>query len=127
MELVAVAGIPQLNTTPLATLRVESPEVVVELDDANETRFRLRFSPYQAIRMVTADCFVSPGGEAIMADTVMEVRGSAWLEELKASLRLVDEGAHFLDEAHHYLLPLQDDFLEIVAWSVEVITDQPPS
>lgn len=120
MRFLPVEGIPRLNTTPLATVTVDSPRVTVELDDENEARFRLVFEPYQAVRMVTADCYVPPVGVPLIANTMLEVIESSWVDELRASLRVSDAGADFMDKAHHYVVPLQDDFLEVVALRVTV-------
>lgn len=115
-----VQGIPKLETTPHPVVKVESSCVSVEVYDENETRIRLVFRPYQAVRMVTSDCYIPPGDLSIIVKVVVEVVGSTWLDELRANLHRVDETADFMDKAHHYLIPLQDDFLEVVAWSLEL-------
>ncbi len=113
-----VEGIPRLHTTPLAKVVVECPRVVVELDDEEKKRFRLLFEPYQAVRVVTEDCFYPPEGLTVVPNTVVEVKESPWVQELRENLSHVDHTATFLEKARHYLLPLQDDFLEVVAWKV---------
>lgn len=120
MKFEPVREVPTLETTPLAALKVESSCVSVDVDDEEENRVRLVFKPYQAIRMVTADCYIPPGDLSIIPKVVVEVIGSTWLDELRANLREVDTGADFMEKARHYLVPLQDDFLEVVAWSLEV-------
>jgi hypothetical protein len=92
--------------------------VVIEVDDEHERRFRLLFEPYQALRVVTEDCFDTPDGLAIIPQTVVEVKDSRWVHELQSILARGDHQATFLTKARHFLLPLQDDFLEIVAWNV---------
>jgi hypothetical protein len=119
MEIIAVKGLPKLNVTPLATVMFDSPKIVVELDDCQEQRIRLIFEPYQAARMITADCFDFSEEVELIAQTVMEVKDSPWIEELRGVLEINDSGASFLDKSRHFLLPLQDDFLEIVAWGVK--------
>jgi hypothetical protein len=120
MKFEPVPGVPRLETTPLPVLGVASSAVSVELDDENENRVRLVFKPYQAVRMITADCYVPPGGLSVIPNVVVEVVGSNWIDELRANLREVDEGADFMEKARHYLVPLQDDFLEVIAWGVAV-------
>jgi hypothetical protein len=90
----------------------------VEADDDQERRFRLLFEPYQALRMVTEDCFDTPGGLAIIPQTIVEVKDSPWVRDLQSVLARSDHSATFLTKARHFLLPLQEDFLEIVAWDV---------
>ena len=48
----------------------------------------------------------------------MEVKNSSWIYELTKTLKMHDHDAQFMDQARHFLLPLQDDFLEIIAWTV---------
>lgn len=120
MRLIPVESIPKLNATPLAKLVVESPRVMLEVDDASEARVRLVFEPYQAVRLTTADCFILPNGLSIVPQTVTELSGSSWLDELRLNLGRVDATAKFMNEARHFIVPLQDDFLEVVAWGVSV-------
>ena len=114
----SLANLPRLHKTPLATIRVEEGRVVVEADDEQEERIRLVCQPFQALRVVTADCFDVPDGLMIRSGEVVEIRDSAWLAELTDALRRHDHGATFMEKARHFLLPLQDDFLEVVAWDV---------
>lgn len=120
MRFQPVEGVPKLEGTPLPEVKVESSCVSVELDDESEKRIRLVFKPYQALRMTTADCYIPPGSLSIIPKVVVEVVGSNWIDELRANLGKIDEGADFMDKAHHYLVPLQDDFLEVVAWGIDV-------
>ena len=50
----------------------------------------------------------------------MEIKNSDWLNELRNTLKLTDCEADFMNKARHFLLSLEGDFLEVVAWSVEV-------
>lgn len=118
MKLLPVEDLPRLHTTPLAEVVVKENQVIAEADDAAERRWRFVFEPYQAVRVTTADCFSTPGGLTLIPQAVVEVADSEWIAELKASLTRIDHTATFMDKAHHFLLPLQDDFLEVVAWAV---------
>lgn len=119
MKMVPVLELPKLHSTPLPTISIVPPKVQLDVDDAQERRVRLIFEPYQAIRITTSDCFLVDEETEILPQTVVQVEGSSWLKELKRNLSVVDEGADFLDQAKHYLVPLQDDFLEVVAWGVK--------
>jgi len=118
MKFVPVNGIPKLNSTPLAALTIESPCVAVEVDDKEENRVRILFLPYQAIKITTTDCYIPPRNLSVIPRVVVEVVNSPWLDELRANLFRIDEAAKFMDKARHFLLPLQDDFLEIAAWEI---------
>lgn len=119
--MIPVKNIPLLHETPLAAVQFEDGEVILDVDDENEKRMRITFAPYQAMRIVTADCFLLPkeSDESIISKTIVEIDDSKWLMELKYNLSEVDAGADFMDKAHHYLVPLQDDFLEVVAWNIK--------
>lgn len=119
MRLLAVKECPRLNSTPLARVEIEGSIVAVEADDIDERRWRFVFKPFQAVRVITADCFDTPGAMVIDPQAVVEVVDSQWIAELRASLGRTDHGATFMNRAHHYLLPMQDEFFEVVAWSVE--------
>ncbi len=110
--------VARLHETPLAVIRVEEGRVVVEADDERERRIRLVCQPYQAMRVVTADCFVVPDILTIHPGTIVEVRESSWLAELTVALREHDHTATFMEKARHFLIPLQDDFVEVVAWAI---------
>jgi hypothetical protein len=116
--LVPVANIPQLHTTPLAAISVRDSEVRIEVDDADENRGVLVFGTYQAVRVTTADCFDPPDDLSGLPTVAMEVVQSGWIEDLRSVLRRSDESATFLDNARHFVVPLQDDFAEVVAWDI---------
>jgi hypothetical protein len=120
MKLIPVQDFPRLHVTPLASIQIKNSRVVVELDEETEKRIELLFQPYQAIRVITADCFFLPKGVSIVSQRVVEVVDSEWITTLKANLRLVDETGNFMEKSRHFIIPLQDEFLEIVAWNVVV-------
>lgn len=125
-DFVAVPDAPGVNTTPLARIVVEDCRVMLEFDDQMERRVRLTFSPYQAIRVTTADCFMSPEGLSMVPNTVVELHDSRWIQELTTRQRVIDNDAQFMKKARHFLVPLQDDFLEVVAWSIKWDLIPPP-
>lgn len=120
MTTIPVQNIPRLHTTPLASIRVGDSRIVVDVDDEQEKRLSFLFHPYQAMRLTTSDCYVPPDGVALLPNTVMEVLDSSWIIELTKSLKQVDETATFMSKARHFIMPLQDDFLEVVAWNIAV-------
>lgn len=113
-----VANVPRIHLTPLALIRIEGGRVVVDVDDEHEKRVRLVCEPYQAARVVTADCFNLPSDLAVTTGTIVEVHDSEWLANLSSALKRNDHTATFMQKARHFLIPLQDEFLEIVAWDL---------
>ena len=120
MKIIKVENIPHLNNVPLESILIEKPKLIIDLDDINEQRFRLEFSPYQAIKVTTIDCFDVPESMGIMQKNVMEVIGSEWMQDLKKSLKQIDSTANFMDKARHFIIPFYDDVLEVVAWDITV-------
>jgi hypothetical protein len=114
-----VPGLPKLHTTPLAIVKADGIRVTVSLDDEFEKRIVLKFEPYQAVRVVTADCFSLPQAHTIIPQTVVEIRDSLWVQELKSVLKRVDHTATFMEKARHFLIPAQDEFIEVVAWEIK--------
>ena len=115
---VVVPGLPGIHTTPLARVVIEDSNAILELDDLDERRIRLIFRPYQAVQITTADCFEPPSGGSVLPNTVLEVRQSPWIRRLTEQQKRIDETASFMEKARHFLVPLQEDFFEVVAWDV---------
>lgn len=120
MIIMPVQNVPRLNTTPLASIRIKDSRVIAEVDDEREARFNLIFEPYQAVKITTSDCFALPDTAEFLPNTVMEVEESDWISQLIRSVKKVDESATFMEKARHFIVPLQDDVLEVVAWGVKV-------
>ena len=121
MNVLIVQNLPRLHTTPLPSIRIEESRVVVDLDDEFERRFQLVFQPYQGVRIITTDCFQVPTGMAEMPKAVVEILDSEWITDLKRNLKQTDETANFMEKSRHFIVPLQDKFLEVIAWSVAVV------
>lgn len=118
MRFEPVPGMPLLHETPLARVQIEMPIVVLEADDELGNRRKWVFETYQAVRLVTSDCWDRPGNLSVVPRTVVQLVGSPWIKELRKRLKQKDETATFLDKAIHFVIPLQDDFLEVVAHSI---------
>ncbi|ELK38923.1 hypothetical protein BAG01nite_49440 [Brevibacillus agri] len=114
----------QIHETPLEEINFDSNTIVVTFDDNNEKRWKLTFSPYQAIKTTTKDCY--PFSNLVIKDAIdeigiyrsylLEVTDSQWKKSLYDELKLNDSNATFLDKSNHYILPFQDIVLEIIAW-----------
>jgi hypothetical protein len=118
MHFKPIENVPKLHVTPLAHIAVEFPKIIVDADDDQERRIRIIFEPYQAMQVITSDCYDTPGGLIIIPQTIVEIVDSEWIVDMKRALNLSDRTATFLEKSRHFLLPLQDDFLEIVAWGI---------
>jgi len=114
-----IPDIPRLHNVPLAEIQQKQASVTLLLDDAEEQKMSLRFSPFQAMRVTTEDCFDWVPRASIPAGGVYQVVSSPWIAELSASLSKVDRTATFLEKSIHFLLPAGDKIIEIVAWSVK--------
>ncbi|KZE40567.1 hypothetical protein AV540_25720 [Brevibacillus parabrevis] len=114
----------QIHETPLEDINFDSNTIVVTFDDKDEKRWKLTFSPYQAIKTTTIDCY--PFSKLIIKDAedergiyrsyLLEVTDSQWKKSLHDELKLNDSNATFLDKSKHYILPFQDIVIEIIAW-----------
>lgn len=120
-RLITLKELTELKAVPISRTSVEGAKVIVELDD-DEQKLRLAFSPYQSLRVTTADCFALPENMMVTPRTIMEVEESDWISELKSSLAEVDETADFMDKSRHFLVPAYDEFIEIAAWDVEQVS-----
>lgn len=119
MRAESAKGLPKLHETPLATVHIRLPQIIVEVDDQAERRFRLVFETYQAIRVTTTDCYEpSEGIDEWEPQTMIRLIDSPSIEKPTAVLKQVDHTADFMDKAQHFLIPAQGDFIEVVAWSV---------
>ena len=118
-RLESVHDLTGLTGIPIARVTVENATITVDLSE-EERQIVVVFRPYQAMRITTADCFALSGDMFITPRTIMEVRDSAWLAELKESLSKVDATANFMDRARHFVIPCEDNFIEVVAWAFDV-------
>lgn len=111
----------EIHPTPLEKLTYEGSDIVIEFDDVSEDRIRLIFSPWQAIRVTTIDCF---DVHVLLFDgrlhrRLLEWRDSEWLMALREELQRHDREATFLDHASHFVLPFQDNIVEVIAVGYE--------
>lgn len=108
----------QIHVTPLESLAYDGRDLVVEFDDVNEHRVSLKFSPCQGIRVTTIDCFDMQQllVEGELHRNVLEQSNSAWIATLSAELHKNDHTASFMQQSHHYILPFQDNVVEVIAW-----------
>ena len=116
----------EIHTTPLEKINVETSKIEIFLDDINEDRYLITICPFQAIKIVTIDCFsiLTYYNEYCFRDGIyhthiLEIEDSEWIDELRRCL--TDEHATFLNEAKHFVLPLQDNAVEFVSKDFSVV------
>ena len=126
MNTIVVTKDFEIHTTPLEKVIMDAYEIQIFLDDINEKRYKIRICPYQAYRIVTIDCFSIATyyneyctRDGVYHTHILEVVESEWIKELKNSL--TDTHAIFLNEAKHYVLPLQENVIEFVAKGFDMV------
>jgi len=108
----------KLHETPLEEILVLGSSIEVTFDDTEETRWKLTFRPYQGLKVTTIDCaatslFIIDGKRP---QYLLEAFESSWVKELSDSLKQRDRTGDFMSHAHHYIIPCQDNIIEVVAW-----------
>ena len=103
-------------------ISVEENTVTIDFDDIYERRHKIQFTPYQAIKITTADCFRK---DVLLTDEtlasgryqryILEIENSQWTDQLKRALKEIDENASFMEHARHFVLDLGDEIVEIAA------------
>lgn len=123
MEVKIVTKIPEINTTPLEKIVVGTNKVQIEFDDVEEERWEITFCPFQAVEVTTFDCSnleLTESKDAIIDGVyhsyILEIIDSPLIKRLKEELATRDSEANFLENAHHYIFPFQENTVEIVAW-----------
>lgn len=118
----------QIHETPLEEISYGTNAISVTFDDVDENRWEFTFSPFQAIKTITVDCYPyndlltdeARDNWGIYRKYLLEVNDSAWIKSLAKELKKNDRNATFLEKSHHYILPFQDIVVEIVAWGFNV-------
>src|SRR4051794_33231921 len=103
---------PRIHVVPLPEISIGKAQVTLRLDDVDGERVSLVFSPYQAVRVTTEDCFDFDPNTGLFREGVFVVEESPWIAELQSVLFEKDRGATFLTRSHHYVVPSGDDVVE---------------
>jgi hypothetical protein len=115
-----VPDLPELGRVMSPTIQAGDRVIDAMITDAKGNEIRLAFQPYQAMRLTTVDCFREPEGLPHRPEVVYWSSASPWIDELKASLAVIDRTADFMERALHFVIPAGDDVLEVIAWQVEI-------
>lgn len=118
----------EIHTTPLEKIFMNTYSIDITLDDINERRFKITAKPYQAFRSTCIDCLSSEDyyNEYSYRDGryhrhVLLIEDSPIIAELRSGL--VDTTASFLDDARHYVLPLQEILIDIITTNFTIVRD----
>lgn len=125
MNISIVSTEVEIHETALEKITYHRGVLLVEFDNVHEQRVQLRFSPFQAARITTIDCFDVPS--LLINDRLprylLEVVDSPWIEVLKEELRRNDRSATFMNKARHFILPLGDNIVEVIAHTFRYSVD----
>lgn len=111
----------EIHTTPLEELFIDSSSITIFFDDINENRYKMIAEPYQAINITTIDCASSKYynfcyRDGIFHRNILQVENS----ELLCSLIKRANEKQFLMNSKHYVLPLQDNLIEFLAYDIKI-------
>jgi len=118
VKILSLHDLPKVNETPLARVIHLDTMLIVEFDDNNENRVTLQFSPIQAFRWTTIDCYEVLDNLLLISRNILELLNSEWVRQLTETLSSVDHSARFMENVRHFLIPLGDGVLEVVASDV---------
>ena len=111
----------EIHTTPLEELFIDSNSITIFFNDINENRYKMIAEPYQAINITTIDCASSEYynfcyRDGIFHRNILQVENS----ELLCSLIKRANEKQFLMNSKHYVLPLQDNLIEFLAYDIKI-------
>lgn len=112
-----LADLPLPESRPELQILITDTDVIAQLPMDERRRLTLTFSPLQAVRVTTVDCFDMwfRRGDA----AVYEVNDSPWIADLSSVLSKVDVGAHFLEKSRHFIVLGGDNVAEVVSWHLD--------
>ena len=118
----------QIDTVPMEKVIFEEGKFCVYLDDVNEKRHKVVFSPYQAIKITAIDCMSAQEfyneycyRDGIYHRHILKIENSDWISELNRNFKDADPRSNFMFKSNHYVLPLYEEIIEVVAWDIELI------
>ena len=113
----------EIHTTPLEKILIEPSSIKVFLDDISEQRYKITFSPFQAVNITAIDCtsaldfyndYSFRDGRYHRHILVME--DSDFIKSLDESTT----NRNLLKLSKHFVLPLQEIIIEVVAYDIRI-------
>lgn len=108
-----LADYPALHLKPRASVIMEGDSVIVETDGVRGNRYRFTFPPYYGAKVTSANCRDSWLVPLEDPTVIFEIKNSRWIDQLIGYPDDRPDG--FMDRARHFVLPLGDRFVEVVA------------
>ena len=113
----------EIHTTPLEKMSVSANSIEIFLDDIKENRIKITAKPYQAIKITTIDCVSSLDykndycyRDGRFHRHILEIEDSSLVNELKEKT----SDSSFLEKSRHFVLPLQENIVELVAYDIKL-------
>jgi len=113
----------EMHTTPLEKISINSNYIEILLDDVAGNRYKISAKPYQAIKIVAIDCVSSVDyhNDYCFRDGryhrhILQIENSDFLNTLRETASEHD----FLEKSRHFVLPLQDNIIELIAYELNV-------
>ncbi len=123
MNIEIVTRVPEIHSTPLGKIFIDDGSSIVEFDDINEKRWRISFKTILGWRITAYDCFDLDRAfceEAVEHGRnhryILEIKNSDWIAELRQEMQKRNQPAEIADKAHHYLMILGEEVVEVAAW-----------
>lgn len=114
----------KIHSTPLEQLILKSGQLIAEFDDIHEQRVRLIFKGIRGLRVMDDDC-ITDYSLVMVGDTaprhLLEMEPSAWKEDYVSRIAI----KHIIlrvEAFRHFILPLRDYVVEILADDFSVST-----
>lgn len=110
----------EFHTTPMENIVLNPYSIEIDIDNIEEERYRILIKPYIAFKVVTIDCASSRDyfHEYCYRDGrfhrhILEIENSPWIEQLGKNIAY--HNSHILRDVKHFVLPLQDIVIEVIA------------
>lgn len=117
----------KFHSSPLENFAYNKSGLEIYIDDINEKRHKMSFSKCLKIDIMDADvaCFMANEYYHVAGYTLIEIKDSKLIEDLKkqtTDINLIKQ----LERSKHFVLPLRDNLIEIVAEDIalEKATDE---
>jgi len=131
----------EIHTVPLERLVLDQDNTkdnFLLLDDVNEKRWKITFKRLHGLKITATDyrgldfrkgvgnfpdeCFTKGKNFPHCHKYIMEVIDSPWIKELKNTLgeKPSAEDLESINGTRHFLLPLYDNVIEIIAWDLQL-------
>ena len=118
MNLEHLKSIYKLSDKPESSLSIGYNRFAVYLYDENKSRISIEFDDFKAMKLNPKKYFMD--SDLKPSDTeIMEVLNSNWQKEIFENIEDEKESINYKNNARHFIIPLENEFLEVIAFSIE--------